>query len=72
MKVSGADRFVDRHIGPRGGDIEAMVAAVGVTSLDGLIDEVVPSDIRLDTPLDVPGPETEADFLTRLRGVGLR
>ena len=72
MKVSGADRFVDRHIGPRGGDIEAMVAAVGATSLDGLIDEVVPSDIRLDTPLDVPGPETEAEFLIRLRQVGLR
>ena len=72
MPASRADRFVDRHIGPRSGDIEAMVAAVGATSLDALIDEVVPSDIRLDTSLDVPGPETEAEFLARMRRVGQR
>ena len=47
-----------------------MLAAVGATSLDALIDEAVPSDIRLDTPLDVPGPETEAEFLDRVRRVG--
>ena len=72
MPVSRADRFADRHIGPRAGDIEAMVAAVGATSLDALIDEAVPSDIRLDAPLDVPGPETEAEFLARVRRVGQR
>ena len=72
MSTSRAERFVDRHIGPRTGDIEAMVAAVGATSLDALIDEAVPSDIRLDTPLDVPGPETEAEFLARVRRVGRR
>ena len=49
-----------------------MVAAVGATSLDALIDEAVPSDIRLDTPLDVPGSETEAEFLARVRRVGQR
>ena len=70
--VSRADRFADRHIGPRTGDIEAMLAVVGATSVDALIDEVVPSDIRLDTPLDVPGPETEAEFLARMRRVGQR
>ena len=49
-----------------------MVAAVGAPSLDALIDEAVPSDIRLDEPLDVPGPETEAEFLTRVRQVAQR
>ena len=72
MTAAHPDRFVDRHIGPRTGDIEAMVAAVGATSLDGLIDEAVPSDIRLDTPLDVPGPETESEFLARVHRVGQR
>ena len=72
VPVSRADRFTDRHIGPRAGDIEAMVAAVGATSLDALIDEAVPSDIRLDAPLDVPGPDTEAEFLARVHRVGQR
>ena len=49
-----------------------MVAAVGAASLDALIDEAVPSNIRLDAPLDVPGPETEAEFLARVRRVGRR
>ena len=49
-----------------------MLARVGAASLDALVDEVVPSDIRLDTPLEVPGPETEAEFLARLRLVGRR
>ena len=69
---SRADRFADRHIGPRDTDIAAMVAAVGAASLDALIDEAVPSGIRLDRPLDVPGPETEAEFLSRVRRVGQR
>jgi glycine dehydrogenase len=47
-----------------------MVAAVGAESLDGLIDEAVPKQIRLSEPLDVPGPETEAQFLARMQAVG--
>jgi glycine dehydrogenase len=70
VSVSYGDRFVDRHVGPRAGDIEAMVDAVGAASLEALIDEAVPSDIRLHTPLDVPGPETEAEFLARVRRMG--
>ncbi len=49
-----------------------MLATVGATSLDSLIAEAVPSDIRLDRPLDVPGPETEAEFLARVRRVAQR
>ncbi len=49
-----------------------MVAAVGVESLDALIDEAVPKQIRLTEPLDVPGPETEPEFLARMQAVGAR
>lgn len=46
-----------------------MVAAVEAESLDALIDEAVPKQIRLTEPLDVPGPETETEFLARMRAV---
>ena len=72
MKVSHADRFSDRHIGPNERDVRVMLKAVGAGSLEALIDEAVPSDIRLASLLQVPGPETEAEFLTRLRRVGRR
>ena len=67
-----ADRFSERHIGPRSDDIETMLAAVGAASLDVLIDEAVPRDIRLEAPLRTPGPETEAEYLARLREIGGR
>ena len=49
-----------------------MLAAVGAASLDVLIDEAVPRDIRLEAPLRTPGPETEAEYLARLREIGGR
>ena len=67
-----ADRFAERHIGPRPGDVEAMLAAVGAASLEALVDEAVPPDIRLDAPLRTPGPETEAEYLARLRDIAAR
>src|SRR5438105_6342024 len=48
------DRFVDRHIGPREEDVKEMLAAIGLTSLDELIDRTVPRDIRLGRSLDLP------------------
>ncbi len=64
------DRFADRHIGPSAADVERMLRAVEAPSLEALIDEAVPSDIRLSEPLQVPGPETEPEFLARIREVG--
>ena len=49
-----------------------MLAAVGAASLEALLDEAVPPDIRLDAPLRTPGPESEAEYLARLREVGAR
>ena len=70
LRAQGA--FARRHIGPSPEDQGRMLASIGVASLDALIDEVVPSRIRLRTPLDVPGPEEEHVFLTRLTQLASR
>jgi glycine dehydrogenase len=67
MTILHVDAFVDRHVGPRGDDREAMLAAVGVDSLDRLIDEAIPASIRLAEPLKLEPAESEAAFLARLR-----
>jgi glycine dehydrogenase len=41
-----------RHIGPSPEEIAEMLRVVGVSSLDALIDETVPKDIRLGKALD--------------------
>ena len=46
-----------------------MLEAVGVPTLEALVSQIVPADIRLRAPLALPGPETEFEYLRRLREV---
>ena len=64
--------FESRHIGPDPAARDRMLEAVGVASLDDLIDQTVPPDIRLQAPLDLPGGETEDGYLRRLRAIASR
>ncbi len=58
--------FVSRHIGPRTADQRAMLAVLGVPSLETLIAQAVPQSIRIDRPLDLPAPASEAEALAEL------
>ena len=58
--------FVSRHLGPRTGDQRAMLAALGVPSLETLISQAVPKSIRIERPLDLPAPASEAEALAEL------
>ena len=49
-----------------------MVRTIGAPSLDALIDQTVPRDIRFSKGLDLPPAETEAAYLRRLRGVAAK
>ena len=61
------DLFHERHIGPSAEEQAAMLAALGYESLEGFIDAVVPSDIRLRQPLRIPDAITEQEALEQLR-----
>jgi glycine dehydrogenase len=56
-----------RHIGPSPDEIRDMLAVVGSPSLEALIDETVPHDIRVKEPLDFGAPLSERGALDRLR-----
>ena len=49
-----------------------MLEAIGVPSLDALIDQTIPPGIRSRAPLDLPEGETEHAYLRRLRGIAAR
>ena len=57
-----------RHIGPSPEEMEAMLQAIGVGSLDELIDQTVPKGLRQATPLPWE-PMTEGDLLVKMRRV---
>ena len=72
QEVPPPDRFADRHIGPRADEIRDMLALLGFDDLDALADAVVPGDIRLRRPLDLPGAVTEAGVLAELSEMAAR
>ncbi len=45
--------FANRHIGPRNEDLTEMLAVLGYASMDAFIDDVVPEDIRIASPLNL-------------------
>ena len=63
------DHFVNRHIGPRDEDVEKMLEFIGVSSLEELIDQTVPSDIRLKEPLSFREGLTEHLFFKKIYGL---
>src|SRR4029077_19426766 len=66
FKMSG---FADRHIGPDHAERQAMLSVVGASSLDALIDDAVPPQIRLIQPLALPHGESEHRYLRDLRAM---
>ena len=58
--------FQSNHIGPTDAEIAEMLAVVGVSDIDELIDRTVPDDVRQREPLELPrhGPQlTDYDEL---------
>jgi glycine dehydrogenase len=63
------ERFQSRHIGPDEAERDDMLKVVGASSLDALMDEAIPSRIRLSKPLDLPDGQSEHHFLRDLRQI---
>ncbi len=58
--------FAQRHIGPREEDQNRMLQTIGVDSLDQLIYETIPDDIRLKKELDLDQAMSEQEYLTHI------
>ncbi len=71
-KKMNTDSFALRHIGPRKNDLSAMLQTIGVHSLDELIYQTVPDDIRLDHSLDLPQAMTEQEYLEHIHSLSLK
>ncbi len=66
------DSFSSRHIGPSEKELEAMLEKIGVSSLEGLIEETVPSYIRLNESLNLPPPISEYGYLEDLKRIAAK
>ena len=64
------DAFALRHIGPRENDLQHMLKTIGAETLDQLILETIPEDIRLKSPLNLDPAMTEYEFLNHITALG--
>ena len=72
MKAEVQSSFARRHIGPSPADVSAMLQTVGVASLDELIAQTLPQDIRQRGKLALPPALSEPEALARARQVAAK
>src|SRR3989339_1806656 len=61
--------FLRRHIGSSEKETNEMLKEIGVSSLDQLIDETIPTPIKLEKELNLDPPMTESEFLDYIHSV---
>ena len=66
------DDFASRHIGPTRQDVDAMLEAIGVPTLEDLLDRTIPASIRFDEPLVLDPALTEREAVETLRAMADR
>jgi glycine dehydrogenase len=64
------DAFALRHIGPRENDLPHMLKTIGVESIEQLVYETLPDDIRLKSELDLAPAMTEYEFAKHIQELG--
>jgi len=64
------DSFALRHIGPREKNLQQMFQTIGVNSIEQLMYETVPDNIRLKTALDLEAPMTEYEYANHIKKLG--
>jgi glycine dehydrogenase len=58
--------FSNRHLGPNSKEVAIMLEKIGVSSIEELISETIPENIRLKNPLDLEQPMSEYEYLKHI------
>ncbi|MDR3366017.1 MAG: aminomethyl-transferring glycine dehydrogenase [Prevotellaceae bacterium] len=61
--------FHCRHVGPNEAEIAEMLATVGAKSIEELINQVIPADIRLTQPLKLSDAIGEHEYLQKIKSL---
>jgi len=67
--INYQEKFEDRHIGPNANGTKEMLNFLGLASLDDLIDQTVPSQIRAKQALRLPKALSETAYLEKIKTI---
>ncbi len=63
------DNFINRHIGPSSEELTEMIKACGADSVEQLINETIPEQIKLNQELKIQSPVNEHIYIEDLRKI---
>jgi glycine dehydrogenase len=71
MKIDShyTEKFESRHIGPDQQQVKEMLEVIKAKSVDELVDQTVPSNIRLKKALALPAAQSEFQFLNDFKKI---
>ncbi len=72
LNIDFQEKFETRHIAPNEKETAEMLKTVGAKTLAQLVEQTIPEKIRLKSPLNLPAPESEYNYLKRLKQVSLK
>ena len=64
------DTFSSRHIGPNSDETNQMLEEIGISNLDALIHQTVPSQIKLEREIELPEALSEHEYLNHIGELG--
>ncbi len=67
LNIDFQEKFEHRHIAPNEQDTAKMLQTLGLKSVDELIEQTIPANIRLKKPLALPIAKSEFDYLNDLK-----
>jgi len=69
LNINYQEKFETRHNGPDEAQIAEMLKTIKADSVDELIKQTVPANIRLKQPLSLPAPQSEFEFLKNFKRI---
>jgi len=72
LQIQSYDQFVKRHIGPDQNELTAMLNTISISTLDQLVDETIPPNIRINSDLNIPDALTEYEYLRELKKIAAK
>lgn len=72
MAYKSTTDFSRRHIGINNTDKDEMLKAIGLDTLDQLIDKTVPSGIRMSRALNIPDSLSEYEYLRMVKSIAAK
>lgn len=70
--MNQSNSFIHRHLGPNASEVKEMLQTIGVLSIDELINQTVPANIRLEQAVKLPEAISEYAYLKHIEQISAK